>query len=151
MIINPNPWAAFVNPFTPPPITPTQLKKIENREFVDFADLLPENQASSLSSFFDKPTIEIDANGTLTHKDHKTKRTKVNSFHRWCSAWCIFAQAHLHFHPEDFFQLFSYHALMVQHVSQYKFEACYAYDNAFRIMIQSERHVPGFPFRTFFG
>ena len=31
---------------------------------------------------------------------------------------------------------------MVQHVSQYKFEACYAYDNAFRLIIQSERNMP---------
>ena len=138
-----DPWASYPNPFTPPSLSETQLKKIEKRECVDFQDLLPENQASDISFTYDRPTIEISENGMLTHKDHgKARRVKINSFHRWSTAWCIFAQAHLHYHPEDYYNLFAYHALMVQHVSQYKFEACYRYDTAFRLLIQSERHLP---------
>ena len=78
MSFNYNPWASFVNPFTPPPLAQAQLKKIENREFVDFGDLLPENQAANMSTIFDRPVIEIDSNGVLTHKDNKAKRAKIN-------------------------------------------------------------------------
>ena len=78
----------------------------------------------------------------MTFKDHRARKVKINSFHRWSTAWCIFAQAHLYYHPEDFYLLFCYHTLMVQHVSQYKFEACHKYDNAFRLIVQNERHLP---------
>ena len=137
-----NPQNPYHNPFTPPSIAESLLKKIEERKFVDFAELLPENQASDISFGFDKTIIEFNDDGTMTHKDHRNRKVKINSFHRWCTAWCIFAQAHLYYHLEDYYQIFQYHMLMVQHVSQYTFEACYKYDTAFRLIIQNERNVP---------
>ena len=137
-----DPWASFRNPFTPPALSETQFKKIEERKFVDFTDLLPENQASDITITNDRHTIDIDEHtGLLRHKDKKTK-AKATSFHRWSTAWCIFAQAHLHFHPEDYFELFKYHSIMVQNVNRYKFEACYQYDRDFRLRIQHERNLP---------
>ena len=140
---NPDPWASLNNPFTPPALTETQLKKIEERKFVDFIDLLPENQAADIALGSDRPVIDIDENtGVLTHKDNKLRKARVSSFHRWSVAYCIFAQAHLHFHPDDYFELFQYHAMMVQHVNMYKYEACYKYDRDFRLKIQAERSMP---------
>ena len=45
-----DPWNAFRNPFVPPSIKETVVKKIESRQFVDFIDLLPENQVTSIDS-----------------------------------------------------------------------------------------------------
>ena len=136
-----NPWDSYHNPFTPPALAKSQLKKIEAREFVDFMDLLPENQTAGTYSAGDHPVIELHEDGRVTHKDHRHSKSKINSFHRWSAAWTVFAQAHLHFHPEDYFVLFKYHALMVQHVQQYKFEACYNYDNACRLTIANETDI----------
>ena len=120
-----DPWASYHNPFSPPSISETQLNKIKEGRFVDFFDLLPENQAAGISSQNDRPIIEIGEGSVLTYKEHgNSKKLKINSFHRWSTAWCLFAQAHLHFYPGDYFNLFTYHSLMVQHVNQYKFEAC---------------------------
>ena len=138
-----DPWASFRNPFTPPALKESELKKIEERKFVDFSDLLPENQATDISLHSDRPVIDIDeSTGVLTHKDHRLKKARVTSFHRWSTAWCLFSQAHLHYHPYDYFELFKYHAIMVQHVNKYKFEACFKYDRDFRLTIQSERNMP---------
>ena len=139
-----NSWSAFNNPFTPPSLSKKQLKKIEDREFVDFIDLLPENQTADIGlGIHDRPIIEIDEDtGSLVHKDHKVKKAKVSSFHRWSVAWTIFAQAHLHYHPEDFFELFQYHAIMVQHINTYRYDACYRYDCDVRLKIQAESKMP---------
>ena len=138
----PNPWDDFRNPFVPPSLNDTLLKKIEEGKFVDFTDPLPDNQAADIQLNSEGPAIHIDeSTGILRHKDHKTRKLKVNTFHRWSTAWTIFAQAHLHFHPEDYFQLFMYHSHFVEHVNQYKYEACHRYDRDFRISISNQRKM----------
>ena len=138
-----DPWASFRNPFTPPALKEAELKKIEERKFVDFTDLLPENQATDITISSDEPAIDIDkSTGILTHNDHRVKKARVTSFHRWSQAWSKFAQAHLHYHPYDYFELFKYHATMIQHFNKYKFDACFKYDRDFRLTIQSERNMP---------
>ena len=136
-----DPWAHFRNPFTPPALTETVLKKIEDGKFVDFTDLLPENQALDIISGTDGPHIVVDESSSiLTFKDNKLKKAKVNSFHRWSTAWCAFAQAHLHYHPQDYFALFKYHSLIVRYVNEYKYAAVFKYDRDFRLTLQSEKN-----------
>ena len=124
---------------SPPAISETQFKKIEDGKFVDFTDLLPENQALDININSDEPCIDIDKQGSLRFKDNKNKKARVNSFHRWSTAWCVFAQAHLHFFPADYFELFMYHSNMVQFVNAYKYQACFEYDRDFRLRMQHER------------
>ena len=82
-----NPWDDFRNPFVPPSLTDTLLKKIEERKFVDFTDLLPDNQAHDIQLNSEGAAIHIDeSTGILRHKDHKTRKLKVNTFHRWSTA-----------------------------------------------------------------
>ena len=139
-----NPWDSFINPFMPPEIKATQLKKIEDGEFIDFADLLPENQATSIDASHDddRPGIGVEkSSGYLKQKDSKSRKVKVNTFQRWSTAWVAFSQAHLHYHPEDYYELFSYHASFVEFVGDYKFAACFAYDRDFRLNIANQRNV----------
>ena len=137
-----NSWDAFQNPFVPPSINETHLKKIEDGKFIDFIDLLPDNQASDAEMTSDRPAMDIDrSTGIVRYKENKNRKLKVNTFQRWSTAWCTFFQAHLHYHPQDYYNLSAYHALFVQHINQYKYEACFKYDRDFRITIANQRNM----------
>ena len=136
------PWAPIQNPFLPPSIKETLLKKIEEQQFVDFSDLLPENQATDVTNPSERPIIMIDKeSGLLQQKDMSSKKVKVDSFHRWVTCWTIFSQAHLHYHPDDFFNLHTYFAQMVNFFGQYRLEACLKYDTEFRLLMASQRKL----------
>jgi hypothetical protein len=137
-----NPWDYFRNPFLPPGCPEVQLKKIEERQYVDFQNLLPEN--NSVETGGETPAIDIEPSGYLKqNKENKsTKKVKVNSFQRWSSAWCIFAQAHLHYHPADYYGMFMYHSNFVNNVSKFRLEACLRYDSNFRLLMANQRRLP---------
>ena len=140
---NSNPWTYFNNPFVPPPLKETILKKIEDRTFVDFQDVHPDNQVASVSNSSQTQTIQIDQHsGLLSSKKNSVKKVVINSFPRWSSCFMIFAQAHLHYHPEDFFRLFQYHAIMIEIFNTYKAEACVKYDADTRMCIANQRKLP---------
>ena len=118
------------------------MKKIEDRQFVDFQDLHPENQAAEIVNSSDGAFITVDQDsGLLRQKDQSHKKVKVNSFHRWVVCWNIFAQAHLHFHPTDYHKLFCYFSRMVIRFGQYKFDACLRYDRECRLRIANQRNL----------
>ena len=140
---NSNPWTYFNNPFVPPPLKETILKKIEDRTFVDFQDIHPDNQVASVSNSSQTQTIQIDQHsGLLSSKKNSIKKVVIDSFPRWSSCFMIFAQAHLHYHPEDFFRLFQYHAIMIEIFNTYKAEACVKYDADTRMCIANQRKLP---------
>ena len=108
---NPDPWAHFQNPFLPPSIKETHLKKIELQQFVDLPDLHPENQATEIAITGEEAFIMVDkdsGSGLLRQKDRSHKKVKIDSFQRWVTVWNIFNQAHLHYHPADYYNLFTY-------------------------------------------
>ena len=135
-----DPWAHFRNPFLPPAIKESILKKIEDRTFVNFKDLHPDNQTADSSS--SNPTIHIDQqSGLLSQKEFSVRKVKILSYPRWSSCWMIFAQAHLHYHPEDYFRLFVYQSIMVENFNTYKYEACLKYDADCRMSIANQRNL----------
>ena len=141
-----NPWDNFKSPFMPPAISDTQLKKIEERKYVDFNDLLPDNQTSGIDGSgndFDNPAFDIEKpSGYLKQHDNKRfRKIKITNFQRWSTAFSIFWQAHMHFHYEDYYELFMYHAHFVTNINKYKFEACHSYDRDFRHNIANQRHM----------
>ena len=139
---NPDPWAYFQNPFLPPSLKDAHLKKIEEQQFVDLQDLHPENQSSEIAHPSEGAYITVDKDsGLLQQKDRSSKKVKINSFHRWVTCWNTFAQAHLHYHPSDFYKTFTYFTHMVTRFSQYKFEACLRYDREFRLLIANQRNL----------
>ena len=135
-----DPWASFRNPFMPPALKETLLKKIEDRIFVDFQDLHPDNQMADFSNSTNTPTIQVDQHsGLLSQKDFAIRKARINSFPRWSSCFMLFAQAHLHYHPEDYFLLFTYHAIMIEHFNTYHYEACVKYDRNVRLSMANQR------------
>ena len=139
---NSDPWACFRNPFLPPAMKETHLKKIEERNFVDFPDIHPDNQVADGSNSSSTPAIHVDQqSGLLSQKEFTIKKVKVNSFHRWSACWMLFAQAHLHYHPEDYFRLFTYHAIMVDNFNTYRYDACVKYDRDFRLLAANQRKL----------
>ena len=137
-----DPWASFRNPFMPPALKETLLKKIEDRIFVDFQDLHPDNQMADYSNSSNTPTIQVDQHsGLLTQKDFAAKKARINSFPRWSSCFMLFAQAHLHYHPEDYFLLFTYHAIMIENFNNYHYDACVKYDRNVRLSMANQRNL----------
>ena len=124
----------------PPALKETVLKKIEDRIFVDFQDLHPDNQMADYTNSTNTPIIQVDQHsGLLSQKDFAIRKAKINSYQRWSSCWMIFAQAHLHYHPEDYYLLFSYHAIMVENFNTYRYDACVKYDRNFRLSLANQR------------
>ena len=129
----------YYNPFLPRSVKKELLKKIERGEFVCFEELIPENQTNDSLSGAAGPGIDIDeSTGLLKHKRNKFTKVKLNSFQRWCTSWNAFMEAHLHFHPQDYFNLFTYFRLFVSLIQQYKFEACANYDRHFRLRMANQ-------------
>ena len=129
------------NPFLPPSIKVSILKKIHRREFVDFEELLPGNQTSSALAKHES-CISIDKRShTLKFDKDKVKNEKVDSYAKWMLAWNSFQQAHLHYHPEDYFLLFSYQKLFSQLVNKYRFDACASYDRYFRLSMANQQSL----------
>ena len=137
-----SPWGGMSNPFLPPPIKETLLKKIEKREFVSFKDLLPNNQAiEEVNMDPDEPSIIADPTTRTLRLNNKAKKDKINSFARWSEAWVAFCQAHLYYHPEDYYNIFVYHRQMVQHFNRFYLDACLQYDRDFRLALANQRSV----------
>ena len=127
------------NPFLPPSIKVSILKKIYRREFVDFEELLPGNQTSSALAKHES-CISIDKRShTLKFDKDKVKNEKVDSFSKWLLAWNSFLQAHLHYHPEDYYNLMTYQKLFCQLVNKYRFDACASYDRYFRLSMANQQ------------
>ena len=75
---------------------------------MDFQDIHPDNQVASVSNSSLTQTIQIDQqSGLLSHKKEAVKKVIINSYRRWSSCWMTFAQAHLHFHPQDYSYYFN--------------------------------------------
>ena len=127
------------NPFLPPSIKVSILKKIHRREFVDFEELLPGNQISSAISKHES-CISIDRKSqTLKFDKDKVKKEKVDTLGKWMLAWNAFLQAHLHYHPTDFYRLSCYQKLFCQLANKYKFDACVSYDRYFRLSMANQQ------------
>ena len=99
------------NPFTLPPLNSEVLKRIENLEYIEFDQLLPENYK---------------------------KRDSICDFSRWQFAWNRYMQATLHYHIRLFHDLFCYQQIISVVATQHTFHACYAYDQDFRSLIASQ-------------
>ena len=127
-----------MNPFIPPPIKHTLLKKIEKREYIDFEELLP--TATSINKQFNNSStyIDIDEQSSALTFRQKDKKGKIINLSVWMSAWNIFIQTYLHFRPDMYHKLFMYQKIFCRLVCKYKFEACYNYDKDVRLLLASQ-------------
>ena len=120
------------NPFLPPSIKVSLLRKIYREEYVDFEELLPTNHVASAMARHES-VISIDRKSqTLRFDKDKIKKEKVDSLGKWMMAWNLYMQAYLHYHPNNYFKLFSYQKLFCQLANKYRFDACANYDMYFR-------------------
>lgn len=128
------------NPFTPPPIKSSVLKKIGKEEYVEFDEILPAPPAISITdNFFG---LEMDADSSsLILKESKPK-VKIWEFSTWICAWNLFIQAYLSIKPDMHYPLACYQKIFCNLVRKFKFENCYAYDKAFRTQIAAEINTP---------
>ena len=127
------------NPFLPPSVKVSLLRKIHRMEFVELEELLPANQTTS-SLAKHESIISIDRRSqTLKFDKDKVKKEKVDTLAKWMLAWNAYMQAYLHYHPQAYFELFSYQKLFCQLANRYKFEACVQYDTNFRLSMANQQ------------
>ena len=108
-------------------------------EFVELEELLPANQTTS-SLAKHESIISIDRRSqTLKFDKDKVKEEKVDTLAKWMLAWNTYMQAYLHYHPQAYFELFSYQMLICQLANRYKFKACVQYDTNFRLSMANQQ------------
>ena len=129
------------NPFRPPSLKQSILKKIYKQAFVEIDDLLPYNQTSNVGSRHES-AIAIDSRtNLLTFDPNRIKKSKVTYGKKWMLAWTVFQQAALHYHPHLYYDLFMYGKNMISFMDRYSFQACLAYDRDFRLSIANQRSL----------
>ena len=127
------------NPFLPPSIKVSLLRKIHRRDFVEFEELLPDNQVVNAGTRHES-CISIDrASQTLKFDKDKIKKQKVDTLAKWLIAWTAFMQAYLHYHPNEYFELFTYLKNFIMLANRYRFDACLNYDRYFRLSMANQQ------------
>ena len=136
---NINVTAFQYNRFLPLSVKVSILRRIYRRDFVEFEELLPDNQVVNAGTRHES-CISIDkASQTLRFDKDKIKKQKVDTLAKWLIAWTSFMQAYLHYHPEEFFELFTYLKNFVMLANRYRFEACLNYDRYFRLSMANQQ------------
>ena len=130
---------AFLNPFIPPPVKMTILKKIEKGEYIDLEDLMPNSAhtSSSMANSQGDNFVTIDDSQALRLRTSR-KEAKILNFGNWMSAWVTFMQAQLYFKPNMYCELFNYLRMFVRHHNKYKFDACLRYDIDHRMLLATQ-------------
>ena len=129
----------FPNRFLPPSVKVSILRKIYRRDFVEFEELLPDNQVVNAGTRHES-CISIDrASQTLRFDKDKIKKQKVDTLAKWLIAWTSFMQAYLHYHPNEYFELFTYLKNFVILANRYRFDACLNYDRYFRLSMANQQ------------
>ena len=132
-----------INPFVPPPIKMSILKKIEKMEFVEFEELIS-NRPSASKGRQDKELCLVMDDECVNDQGNALRlRTKSNSgvivtFANWVSAWNRFMEATLSYKPNLFHDLFSYQKIVTNIANKHRFDAVYMYDKEFRLQMASQ-------------
>ena len=140
--ISNNQSAVTLNPFIPPPIKSSLLKKIEKKEYIDFEELLPSSHSYVNNELINNTVIDVDLETKALKLRPHEKKEKIANLRTWMCAWNTFMQAYLHFKPDNFYLLFSYQKHFCRLASKYKFEACYMYDKDVRMLLASQASLP---------
>ena len=123
----------------PPAILPAVVKKIKNREFINFDLLLPHNSAASPGEYsvqFQPDGPNSDAALSLVPKS-SSNSIKVHEISLWLVAWNNFMRTYIHFFPLMAPQLAFYQSMICQYFHRYVFEEVYTFDRNFRARIAS--------------
>ena len=134
------------NPFTPPPIPSSIMKKIYKDEYVDFEDMLPPTPVQMLDD--QNIQIEMASTGFLQLKK-KHKVVRINDFPSWVTAWKAFFQASLCKDQSKCHQVFSYFKNFSQLDRKYRFDVCLIYDKAHRTILAAQAMLPANQQTTF--
>ena len=118
----------------PPAILPSLVKKIKNREFINFDLLLPQTTAATPGEY----SVQFQSDGsnstTALSLIPKTSSNtiKVHDFSLWLVAWNNFMRTYIHFFPLMAPQLAFYQSMICQYAHRYNFDEVYTFDRNFR-------------------
>ena len=120
-----------------PTIPPAQVRKIINREYIDFNALLPDSSSVTPGSY----SIEMDPSSqdTTLSLIPRPSQHKIKDFFSWLLAWNNFLRAYSFYHAEMTPQLMFYQSMICQYAQQYVFEDVQTFDRNFRIRIANGR------------
>ena len=136
---------------------PAQVKKIINREYIDFNALLSDSSSVTPGSYF----IEMDPSShytTLSLIPRPSQHKIMFFLGSWLLACNNFLRAFSFYHTETTPQLMFYQSMICQYAHQYMFEDVQTFDLNFRIRLANgrgtvrwDRHDPEFrgPFSLF--
>ena len=125
-----------------PPIPSATLLRIRRGEFVNFDNLLPSADPLATDDYsieYSTPTGGSKPKLSLVSGSHG--RPKITDFTTWLSAWNIYLQAMVVYHPHLCSQLVSYQTTITRFSTQYSMTAVLTYDRLFRYYISNKQLV----------
>ena len=63
----------------------------------------------------------------------------MDTLAKWLIAWSAYMQAYLHYHPQEYFELFTYQKNFIMLANRYRFDACLNYDRYFRLSMANQQ------------
>ncbi len=135
------------NSYSPdlPPLSANILKLIQNKEYVNFNNLLP----SSLYDYNASQTslnLQINpddmSNNTVALTATGNKKVKINSVASWMQAWNLYIRAMIFYHPILAPELLTYQDYICGLQRSYLLTSWLRYDAAFRLSISKRKDDP---------
>lgn len=117
------------------PIPLALAKKIQALEFVDFAELLPDNRELLRR-------MEATDKSQSSASQSKSKLRQVSSITSWAQCFMAFAAILLSAHPEMLVDLMAYGKLVMREAARHGGEGWKLYDTLFRQMKAAKKSLP---------
>ena len=128
-----------------PPLSSNILKSIQNKEYIDFNNLLP---ASLYDYSANQATLNLQfnpyemGNNTLALTSMGQKKVKINSVASWLQAWNLFIRAMVFYHPKLAPELLMYQEYICGLQRNYPLTSWLRYDAAFRLSMSQNKNDP---------
>ena len=84
----------------------------------------------------------MDADSSSLILKENNPKVKIHDFPSWIFVWNLFTQAYLSFNLNMHYSLACYQKIFCNLAWKFKFENCYAYDEAFRTQITAKIDTP---------
>ena len=122
----------------PPPLPPTQLKRIKSCEYIDFDDLLSSSLYAPASARKTTYEFDVSSKSQISLRATRLGKPQVIDFGSWLEAWNNFLCASLYYHPSLCDQMLKYQVLMSEYAFKYRILQVLSFDVAVRRAIATD-------------
>ena len=118
-----------------PPLSPSLIKAMKEKDFIDFNKLLPcaLYDSSPTPNYLLQVQQGDQGEGSLSLTQTRRQTQKISGILSWIEAWNVYVRGMVHFHPHLATEMLAYQEAFCNLNKSYPFRACSQYDIAFRM------------------